>query len=1279
MSTKAQRNSTESAASWRISDDLAEEIKATARASIMEIATTLIPAEYTPGRLKNGSVDFGRRRDARTFTVTISGPYAGWVKDWRGQNMDPVALAQEYGGCGSYPEALRWLADQLRIPTGDNLSDAERAQFERETARKRAERTAERERTAAAQERLTAKSLKKARAEAAAYWQASLAIEPGSPADRYLTETRKIPRPVEGWPASALRFHPGDSALVVGLSDASGAVLTAQRIFLTPDGRKAPNLPKKLLPGSSKDLFFKLPARATAPYVTNGPAYAEPIAATEGPETALTVWVASGLETWASIGAGAAITPPPDRPIIHCRDDDLTPAEAKKPGDDAAWKAAEKAAAEWEEQGHAVFTVWPWEARQTDKTDLNDTLQAEGISAVRRRINEALAAYSARLAALPYYPPVEEARANVRATIRDWMAGSDPAKRILLLPVGVGIGKTQGVIEVALQNRASNPNAPPVVIAVPAHRLGEDILSKIQSLAPHLTVRVWHGRNREGMCANLDEVSIVQSAGLSTMSTLCKKICPFKDGCPYLKQAESRADVWIVTHAHLFMTPPAAINTPERLIVDESFYRSGLTGTEGIGSPVSALSVNFRTALADVPATYDDKGNAEVALSDLADMLSQNASSSGTPVTAFAEARFTEGRLCRDIENLSNLHTVAQQSVGNNMARIKDLVGSLRVIRRALGLLREMLRTIRAGAQSTPRITGYTDKEGAQRYRLTNRRDVHPRWLGATDETPATPVLLLDATACVNAVREYFPSVFVAPQIQAQTPYARFIWMRGQGWGHSQQKRAVAADLAGERGRIDGQNVEGLRWTLWRHWLANGRRPLLAVMAQALREHIEAQPSGFLPPDCGLLHHGAAQGINAFENVRTVLIFGRLLPETDAIERQAAALTGSPVQQLPEEQLANGKKCRRPVVINVPRVLPNASAVTVTRYSHPDLTCDALLQDYVQGNLVQAAGRGRAVNRTATDPLEVFIYADTYPEALPLDAALNTRAPSPAERMALSQAMQTGRAEDLGVVLFSATDAARAYDQLWNSERAAIKAFQAEKQKCPKLYNYIFIGVGAPVLAGQNSIPDGFSLCCYQPEGERQKPRFALVSDEQKMGFHGWIETVLQTEVTMQWIEKTPQRPVARRLPTMKRVGSTLGRDMRSLQPTRSLIGSLIALDKSIQALGIDREKAVLARHVSLALGADFLNNEDREYLAWATPLALAFDAARALGGKERVDSLLQDLPPDLQQFVRDNVPWMNHEVGGGLAYLAGVYGAVLPHWANETDFPAWVYEEVGL
>lgn len=110
-------------------------------------------------------------------------------------------------------------------------------------------------------------------------------------------------------------------ALVALATDASGDVLAVQQVYLTTDGNKAPvgvaKRTNKTVDGWSERAAVRLPGK-------------RPIILCEGVETALSVWQATGHETWACLGiSNIGRAPVPENAqVIIARDADVLGSEA---------------------------------------------------------------------------------------------------------------------------------------------------------------------------------------------------------------------------------------------------------------------------------------------------------------------------------------------------------------------------------------------------------------------------------------------------------------------------------------------------------------------------------------------------------------------------------------------------------------------------------------------------------------------------------------------------------------------------------------------------------------------------------------------------------------------------------------------------------------------------------------------------------------------------------------------------------------------------------------
>jgi putative DNA primase/helicase len=167
-------------------------------------------------------------------------------------------------------------------------------------------------------------------------------------------------------------------------------------------------------------------------------------------------------------------------------------------------------------------------------------------------------------------------------------------------------------------------------------------------------------------------------------------------------------------------------------------------------------------------------------------------------------------------------------------------------------------------------------------------------------------------------------------------------------------------------------------------------------------------------------HFNAIAGLDIFGDVRSLFVIGRPLPEPDVLRHMALALTGKFIARENPEVETLGQRVAD----------GSGAAIKVRRYANPDL--EALRLAITDAEVLQAAGRGRAVNRTAETPLTMFIMADVV-------------VPMPVRRIARWADMRLSAHQRMaarGLVSDSPTDAARLYPDLFPSAEAAKKALQ---------------------------------------------------------------------------------------------------------------------------------------------------------------------------------------------------------------------------------------------
>ncbi len=422
----------------------------------------------------------------------------------------------------------------------------------------------------------------------------------GSPAAAYLAGRGIVDLPRTGiaylpaapdlaGPGMASPKHP---ALTVWAYAIDGTLKGGQRILIDTAGRKA-SLPEDT---NRKPAFAAIggnPARFPA-RIDGGP-----LCVCEGPESALSVWQATGFETWAVFGvSGWESAPlPHGRKIILCPDRDA-PVGTYPAGSKEAY-SKESAARTF---GKAVKShlgkgvqVWIAEAPEPvgSKSDLNDTLQRAGNQAVAQAIaaavdmtpppfhpapkgdrDAALAAHpatvrkffadalpkaQARRAVVDGYADLDPflsdaerttAQGEIRQAVRNRFAlDYTPSKTLtnkaksprVMLSGAQGVGKTTALLN---ELRA----AVGIVSVVPMPDIGKareafadfDELDGLKPAAMVLLGRDQLEPDGSGvkMCQTPEAAKKVAQRGLSVRKMLCEG-CPFAADCGHMRQEQT--------------------------------------------------------------------------------------------------------------------------------------------------------------------------------------------------------------------------------------------------------------------------------------------------------------------------------------------------------------------------------------------------------------------------------------------------------------------------------------------------------------------------------------------------------------------------------------------------------------------------------------------------------------------------------------------------------------------------------------------------------------------
>lgn len=300
------------------------------------------------------------------FEVHTHGPKAGaWYSHSEGKGGGPIEMIRHFRG-GDFKEAMTYSRGWLGLSDNWQPKPPDKAAL---AAREAAQAARTAELVEYRQRRLDF---------AGKLWGERQPVE-GTVAERYLTETRGIPKPPGGWP-DAIAYHPQRQALALAATNDAGELRGVHMVYLTKDAQKIgpEEVERRKLKGAKMSYGLITEGAIRFPGDRSGP-----VLQGEGPETGLSAWAATGMETRLALSGVGRLEPEAGRKTVLLRDDD-------KPGSPAD-KAITDRITEWRAAGKDVVSAFPWPEHRGDKSDFNDLVKAAGANAVRERINTVLA------------------------------------------------------------------------------------------------------------------------------------------------------------------------------------------------------------------------------------------------------------------------------------------------------------------------------------------------------------------------------------------------------------------------------------------------------------------------------------------------------------------------------------------------------------------------------------------------------------------------------------------------------------------------------------------------------------------------------------------------------------------------------------------------------------------------------------------------------------------------------------------------------------------------
>ena len=226
-----------------------------------------------------------------------------------------------------------------------------------------------------------------------------------------------------------------------------------------------------------------------------------------------------------------------------------------------------------------------------------------------------------------------------------------------------------------------------------------------------------------------------------------------------------------------------------------------------------------------------------------------------------------------------------------------------------------------------------------------------------------------------------------------------------------------------------------------------------------------------MPPGIKFEHYNNMTGKDDYRDVRLMLLIGRTAPGPAQTEARSAALTG----KCPIPATANGNGFHWYHEVQRGIRLRDGSGIATRGDQHPDPDVENVRWQIHEGELVQALGRGRGVNRTVANPLDADLLFDT---ALPVTVDEVRRWQPPG--LLIETAVE-------GVMLTAPCDLVQLWPALWPNEKAAYRALKAGVPKLP-----------------------GFQQVEYQLAGPKMKRRIGYFDLNLIPSPHSWLSTRLR-------------------------------------------------------------------------------------------------------------------------------------------------------------------------
>ena len=551
--------------------------------------------------------------------------------------------------------------------------------------------------------------------------------------------------------------------------------------------------------------------------------------------------------------------------------------------------------------------------------------------------------------------------------VLDWHrkaeAGGLSAPRLgLRATVGLGKSTASRSALARLQGQLAAEGRPHrILIAVPSHRIAEEAARGWRDAGVKAAVLRGYEHTDPGsgapMCRNIEAVRVALESGEPVPHTCCRRgpahQCRFLDGCAKQRNKidVATADVVIAPYdiLRIEVDPDAATGSYGLLVVDEACWQRSIKRD---CFPLSELRTVMWRIVGDEGQDRVDRAVHQT----IEAVLESLQAHPGGPVT-----RGTLGGVGPSPGNLATARSwLSDRLAGSGLfpgAGAGTLHAARAMSRRNQGLRR--LVTLLDGLASILDADGSFRGQVLVEVGKDDQVFVHiGRLAPIALAYAAIPLLHLDATLRPELAGCVLPSLKIET-IDVAMPHMRLQLVQGR---FGKVALCPSDTATPDHTRAAANRLEDLvAHVRWRARITAPGRTLVVTY-----KAIEDRFAGI--PNVAVAHFNAIVGLDAYGDVAQIVVIGRPLPDPLTLAHTA----GSLFRHSPDGSYAVASRHVR---------MRDGTTRPVRVLQHKDARTEVLRAAICDDELVQAIGRGRAVNRTRDTPLVIQVLADV---ALPL-------------------------------------------------------------------------------------------------------------------------------------------------------------------------------------------------------------------------------------------------------------------------------------------------------